>query len=687
MIIQPTTEYPLSIPGAPDPVSPMTRDASLGGSISSTSSNPGIDTHIFKQFPQFVVDDHPQFLQFIEQYYKWMESSGQPLRESREIIKNIDIDTASDEYEDHLFNEFLSIIPRNVVADKSTILKYAKQFYTARGTEKSFKFLFRILLNSDSHIYYPKTDILRVSDGKWIQNKTLRVIDVTGDVKNFRAKKIIGKTNNCTAFVERVYGINFGIYTAYELVLNTASITGKFLPDEVIVAADDSVSAIITPIPESVAIIRPGKNYSVGDKFKIEYIGTGAVLRVIDIDSTGGIKKLYVEEYGVGYSSKNPPKGIKLLDSSHTTYLQNTTTDNTDTAIIDVVLGSQTKYPGYFRNEDGQPSARKYIQDGDFYQQFSYVTYCEQSYNTYSDVLNKTLHPLGFKLFAGVISNSSASASVKSTGSCPVKIITTLDEPSSKTKIKNIHAQVLSKLDSSFLNKLGPSYASVLRDKFTYKPFVKYDANIEMNDNNLTYYGPQVDSGQTITSKLASTPVSCFEYEKFSNDVKDIGPRHIEGNIYEFDQESYRYRRVRVDNTTLKRTKFLPDSTVILDADRVVTQLSGSTKIVVDGGDTTQKVIQVFITNDTNHDVHWKISVNGKTTVSSGIVAPNTTDHSIQFNFNFVELANGQYTWETDSGQFDVPYQQFRLALFATDNLGRTYKSDNIEVKYLESNV
>jgi hypothetical protein len=151
-----TIILPASISEPQIQVTPLNSPVGLGGSISNTDPLPGVSPHITSQFPAFVSEDHPRFIEFMEAYYRWMESNGETLHEARRLPQNQDIDTASDEYVEHFFNEFLSIIPRNIVADKATVLKNIKQFYGAKGTEKSFKFLFRILFNADSYLYYPK---------------------------------------------------------------------------------------------------------------------------------------------------------------------------------------------------------------------------------------------------------------------------------------------------------------------------------------------------------------------------------------------------------------------------------------------------------------------------------------------------------------------------------------------------
>lgn len=671
-----TTINPLSIEETINQVPALTRDPYSGGSISITNPNPGIQIHVASQLPEFVSEDHPKFIQFMEHYYRWMESKGQTLHESRLLKQNRDIDLTSEDYEEHLFNEFLSVVPRSIVADKALVLKYIKQFYTARGTEKSFKFLFRILFNSDSSIYHPKTDILRVSDGKWIQNKTIRIVNPSADVRSFRAKKIRGLINNSTAFVERVYGINFGAYTAYELVLNRSSITGKFLAGEKIVI-DGGATATITPILESIKIIKPGKNYVVGDKFFIENHGTGGIIRVAETDEYGAIKKFYIEEYGIGYNADIPPSGMYLTNMDHPRYMPGGVVTNPDTAVVDISLGSTTNYPGYFRNEDGQASAMKYIHDGYYYQQFSYVTYCGESSDKYESVLDKVLHPLGYKRFSGVSIENTVSAQSR-LGGDKSTVVLNLGQSPTDAQIQKTTTEIIPIIDPDGDNVLGPTYRSIMRDKFSYKPFIKYDTNIEMVGDNSLYYGPKTISSKQV-NKLSSTPVSAFSYGKLCRDVEldssgtsvraIIGPRHIETN-------------------PTKKTSFLPDSFVILDADRIQIDVP-TTALKFNVGDSTKSTVFniTFATGVqlSTKPIAWKIKLNGFNNIFSGTIT-SPVDVSIPLTISFVSSVANSYTWDIDLNgttvRHTVSHNEFRLALFLEDDLGRTHKSSNIGVKY-----
>lgn len=477
----------------------------------SPHENSGIDIHVSNQFPSFVSEDHPRFVDFMETYYEWMQLQHGVLKNSQNLKNEQNIETASEAFKEQFFKEFLVNIPRNVLVNKATLLKHIKQFYKAKGTKKSYDFLFRLLFNTNLDLYYPKIDILKTSDGKWIKNKTIKIIRFSGDPKTLQGKKIRGTINNSTAFVEKLLKSSHGPYEGYELFFNISSIAGKFFPNEIIVSEDNSFSATICPIPTEYKIVSSGKDYKVDQIFDIARLGmpgSGARIRITEVDAEGAILAIQIERYGLGYSTDSPPTEFAL----------GTNNNINNIAKINFNLGAVTDYPGYYLNDDGQPSAAKYLHDGYYYQQFSYVTYSDQSKNYYEDIMKRLVHPLGFKNFGGVRIQQHISAKTKSAqDSMPVKIVYFGSKPQIRpapsTKIVG-KTDVIIKHD---INKdaaslpLGPSYLSLNREKFNHKPFFKYDANNELNSaTNPNYFG-------TLLHPKSITPVSAFVAAGFTH--------------------------------------------------------------------------------------------------------------------------------------------------------------------------
>lgn len=72
--------------------------------------------------------------------------------------------------------------------------------------------------------------------------------------------------------------------------------------------------------------------------------------------------------------------------------------DGTANAKVFTVSGVYS-YPGRFINDDGLLSSTNFLEDRDYYQEFSYVVRTEETINKYRDAINNLAHPAGMKLF------------------------------------------------------------------------------------------------------------------------------------------------------------------------------------------------------------------------------------------------------------------------------------------------
>ena len=167
-------------------------------------TNVKTSTIVGTQLPDFVRNDYPIFVTFLEKYYEWLEAQGNVSSGIKELQLSKDIDEADEYYLDKLKNDLLPYFPQEVVSDKRLFLKLVTQFYKSSGTQDSIKFLFRALFNENIDIYYPKDDILIASDGKWVLPLALRVDTDDLNIFNIENTLIVGQTSKATAIVEKV---------------------------------------------------------------------------------------------------------------------------------------------------------------------------------------------------------------------------------------------------------------------------------------------------------------------------------------------------------------------------------------------------------------------------------------------------------------------------------------------------
>lgn len=261
-------------------------------------------------FPSFYKNEAPKLIEFFKYYLEWMEQEGNPYWQIDKISDFTNIDGTIDLYISHLKNELMINFPIEYAGELRYIMKHLVMLYQSKGTIDSFKFFFRAIYNSFCDISYPRENILKVSDGKWIQGYYV----YSQDIKQNEFTSLIGKT---------VIEVETGVTG---LINNTIP---HFFNGE-------------TEVKYCLVITENKKQFK-----------TGNTLKVYDTE----------KEYTI----------------------------------------TQTEYSkGYWEGTDGFISADKLLQDGFYYQNFSYVITSLVSIEEYKDIIERLLHPAGLQMFGRV---------------------------------------------------------------------------------------------------------------------------------------------------------------------------------------------------------------------------------------------------------------------------------------------
>jgi len=133
-----------------------------------------------RQVPEFVREEYPLFITFLEAYYEYLETKqGTQLNDLTAKAKDLkylsDVDLSIEDFESNFFNSYATLIPKDVEVDKAFLIKNVLPLYLAKGSESAFKLLFRMLFNDEVDIILPKNNVLRASDGKWTIDNVLRI--------------------------------------------------------------------------------------------------------------------------------------------------------------------------------------------------------------------------------------------------------------------------------------------------------------------------------------------------------------------------------------------------------------------------------------------------------------------------------------------------------------------------------
>jgi hypothetical protein len=155
-----------------------------------------------RQVPEFIREEYPIFISFLEAYYEYLENKqGTQLNDLTQRAKELrnlsDVDDSIDDFEEQFFATYASLVSKDVEVDKSFLIKNVLPLYLAKGSENSFKLLFRMLFGQELEVKYPKNDVLRASDGKWKRDE---VIKVTQDISSYYTGNGTKKEFNLVSF-------------------------------------------------------------------------------------------------------------------------------------------------------------------------------------------------------------------------------------------------------------------------------------------------------------------------------------------------------------------------------------------------------------------------------------------------------------------------------------------------------
>lgn len=232
------------------------------------------------QFPAFYQEEGPVFIAFVKAYYEWMEQEGNTINQSRNILNYRDLDETLESFLFYFQKKYLYGIPFNTIINKRTLLKHVLDVYRTKGSEQCFDLLFKLIYNQKIDLYIPSKDILRVSDGTWVEKK---YVEVTPSVLNnsFVGKKIRGLSSGTTAVVESYVTepINqniIGIFYISNLSpkQGTFTVGEQLVQDQLFVTSNDTLyvinnSPIVLGSLDHIEVIDGGTDFSKGDILKI----------------------------------------------------------------------------------------------------------------------------------------------------------------------------------------------------------------------------------------------------------------------------------------------------------------------------------------------------------------------------------------------------------------------------------
>jgi hypothetical protein len=265
-----------------------------------------ISNFIENQFPAFYKEQGPIFIEFVKQYYKWMEEEH-ALKHARKIFDYKDIDETTEEFLVYFKEKYLKNIQFQTTTNTRQLLKHTLDLYRSKGTDRAIDLLFKLVFGASADVYYPSKDIFTLSSGNWKRQQYLEV-NLNNANKLLTGKSIFGQKSGATAYVDAVVRKN--INNRFIDVLYISSIKGNFKISEAILVTPNIFDGDIkkTYITGSlneldISIIGVGSGYSVGDIVDLKSVyGIGAIGRVTAINNTIGTIDFELIDGGYAYS-------------------------------------------------------------------------------------------------------------------------------------------------------------------------------------------------------------------------------------------------------------------------------------------------------------------------------------------------------------------------------------------------
>lgn len=427
--------------------------------MATTRITEKISLLVASQFPQFIQNDYTTFIEFVEAYYRFLEQDQGAL----EIVQNAksysDIDSTTEAFVSYFLTNYTKSIPYSVLADKRMFVKKVKDLYESKGSELSFKLLFRLLYDVNVDVTYPYDNVLRASDGEWVQKNTVRVKYLDGDGFDDIVDRYLVVIKAGITYKTSILSKKYLAADHYELVLKNSELAPYEVGDGVTVSSKDGVLLYgqISGTTTGASILIPGKNFRVAQIINVNIAGAvNSQVQVISVNEEGGITGLKILSYGYNFDvpvtvNLSPSGRVSRSDETfnsttvgfrdvisiqssaayltdptryfETDYVQGTdlygvltpvtatssssvpggnVTGGIDPDLAQIVLqiGAIARYPGKYVSSRGFISDDvNRLPDGILYQPFAYQTESSLDYTYFYDVVSQLIHPAGQRLF------------------------------------------------------------------------------------------------------------------------------------------------------------------------------------------------------------------------------------------------------------------------------------------------
>lgn len=271
-----------------------------------------ISTIISEKKPNFLKREYKAFGRFIDHFYSFLELSGNPLEVLENFYERLEANNQIDGFIDKILMESGFDVKSDIKIPKKELILHLRDFYLSRGSESSFKFLFKLLYGCDVSIDYPRKRMLVPSQATYSGRYFVFTTTLNEGTPQF--DQILSIAGNYDLVLR---GISSKTECAVEGVTITRSLDMTYLKIQVdapyrdfqkgegieITSLSFSGLSIIENFVDTIKleIVSPGKGYAIGDKVTVSNTRVIGNARVRTLKE-GSVSDVTIVSGGTGYA-------------------------------------------------------------------------------------------------------------------------------------------------------------------------------------------------------------------------------------------------------------------------------------------------------------------------------------------------------------------------------------------------
>jgi len=198
------------------------------------------------QFPALYREEGSVLVDFVQEYYKFVEEN---ITNTREAFIIRDVDSTYERFLNFFKTKYLNNLPTSSDIDDRFVIKHIQDLYRKKGSKESVLLYFRLFFSEDAEVFLPASNIIKPSDSIYGSNAYFEMEPVSsiGEYVIKKGDKITGSTTKSQAFVDNVV---FKVFSGQIIpIIILSNVIGQF-------SIDDGVQITNRTIERGVAIPR-----------------------------------------------------------------------------------------------------------------------------------------------------------------------------------------------------------------------------------------------------------------------------------------------------------------------------------------------------------------------------------------------------------------------------------------------